>query len=147
MSQVTFTVYTVPQPQGSIRAFVNKVTGTARLTTTNKHLHAYRGDLTMIARRTLADENLQEPMAPKQYPVEMILEFTLPRPKTCPKWRWWPTVTPDLDKLARGVFDSFTGVLYADDAQVVRVSMEKIYGPIPQVRVSARTMTERPEGI
>ena len=46
-----------------------------------------------------------------------------------------PAVRPDLLKLARAVEDALTGVLYADDAQVVIERLEKSYGPQPGVLV------------
>jgi len=39
-----------------------------------------------------------------------------------------PTVAPDADKLARAVLDALTGVLYADDSQVVQLHVFKHYG-------------------
>jgi Holliday junction resolvase RusA-like endonuclease len=37
----------------------------------------------------------------------------------------FPTKPPDIDKLTRLVLDSLTSVLYVDDAQVVRLGVEK----------------------
>jgi Holliday junction resolvase RusA-like endonuclease len=41
--------------------------------------------------------------------------------------RPYPIVPPDIDKLLRGVQDSLTGVVYEDDAQIVRVLAWKVY--------------------
>ena len=38
-----------------------------------------------------------------------------------------PQGPPDIDKLARGIFDSLTGILFRDDSLVVRCLAEKIY--------------------
>lgn len=57
--------------------------------------------------------------------VEMRLTFYLPRPKTVK--RRYPTVKPDIDKLARAVQDALNGIVYRDDAQVVSLSVHKRY--------------------
>jgi Holliday junction resolvase RusA-like endonuclease len=58
--------------------------------------------------------------------VEVSIIFYLPRPKTVQD-RQFPTVTPDVDKLARAVLDSLSGVVYKDDARVIRLSAYKLY--------------------
>jgi Holliday junction resolvase RusA-like endonuclease len=58
--------------------------------------------------------------------VELVILFYLPRPKTVQD-RKFPTVTPDVDKLARAVLDSLSGVVYTDDARVVRLTAYKLY--------------------
>lgn len=63
--------------------------------------------------------------------VELRLVFWLYRPKNAPKSRP-PTAAkkPDVDKLERAIFDSLTGVVYRDDAQVTDVwSRKKVSGP------------------
>jgi crossover junction endodeoxyribonuclease RusA len=79
-------------------------------------------------------------MAAKHVPVEVVLEFTFRKPKGAPKRRTWPVVKPDIDKLIRATLDSLSGILYADDAQVVQVSSDKIYGPADQVHISVRVI-------
>ena len=39
----------------------------------------------------------------------------------------YPTTKPDLLKLARAVEDAMTGIVYVDDSQIVRESLEKLY--------------------
>lgn len=54
------------------------------------------------------------------------LRFLLPRPKTAK--RVWPTVTPDIDKLARAVLDGLTRWQYVeDDSQIVCLEAQKQY--------------------
>jgi Holliday junction resolvase RusA-like endonuclease len=60
--------------------------------------------------------------------------FRLPRPKghygrrgLRPSAPAYPNVMPDLDKLARAILDALTGIVWRDDAQVVRLDVEKIY--------------------
>lgn len=47
--------------------------------------------------------------------------FFLPRPKRTKL----DSPRPDLDKLVRSCLDAMTGVIYADDSQVVRVTASK----------------------
>jgi Holliday junction resolvase RusA-like endonuclease len=64
---------------------------------------------------------------PLDEPVEVSIIFYLPRPKTVQD-RIFPTVTPDIDKLARAVLDSLTDAgIYADDARVIRLTAQKLY--------------------
>ena len=42
---------------------------------------------------------------------------------------------PDLDSTAKAWFDALNGVVYRDDALIVRISPEKRYGPLPLVTV------------
>jgi len=69
------------------------------------------------------------------------LRFLLPRPKahyrtgrhqgqikaSAPRW---PVKRPDVDKLARAVLDGLTGVVVADDAQVVRLDLVKRFADV-----------------
>jgi Holliday junction resolvase RusA-like endonuclease len=41
----------------------------------------------------------------------------------------YPTTRPDSSKLARGTEDALSGVVWGDDAQVVRQQVTKDYGP------------------
>ena len=46
----------------------------------------------------------------------------------------------DIDKLCRGVLDALTGVVFADDAQVVRLTAGKNYGGDSHTHVVARVL-------
>src|SRR3972149_1472008 len=63
--------------------------------------------------------------APAQTPVELEVKFLLSRGKSVR--RPLPSVPPDLDKLARGLLDPLTRVLYEDDAQVTDLVLRKRY--------------------
>lgn len=68
---------------------------------------------------------------PTAQAVIVTLEFRLQRPASAPKRRrTWPigARSGDVDKLARAALDAITGVLVADDAQVVGLSVTKRYG-------------------
>ena len=63
---------------------------------------------------------------PIEGPICIKLRFQMRRPKTVK--RTYPTVAPDADKLLRACCDALTGVAYVDDAQIVRIMVEKVYG-------------------
>lgn len=131
MQAVKFTVLGRPQPQGSIKAFMIK--GRPRLTSTNAKVKPWRQDAGWLAAEAgqkadwlMGDEQIQ--------PVAIFATFTFARPKSAKK-RTNHTVKPDLDKLGRALLDSMTGILYADDSQVIHLSINKRYGSPEQTDV------------
>jgi len=52
-------------------------------------------------------------------PVELVVVFYRPRPKSWPKRRRHITTSPDVSKLLRAVEDALSGIVYVDDAQIV----------------------------
>lgn len=58
--------------------------------------------------------------------VLVTLDFVMPRPKSSPK-TYTPAAVkrPDIDKLARAVLDGVTGIVIADDSQVVSLRASK----------------------
>ena len=46
-----------------------------------------------------------------------------------------PTKKPDLDNVAKAHLDALNGVIYIDDAQIVRLQVSKVYGEHPCVEV------------
>ncbi|MFT4295626.1 MAG: RusA family crossover junction endodeoxyribonuclease [Micropruina sp.] len=61
-------------------------------------------------------------------PVSVDVTFVLPAPKTMPKGRLWPSVKPDVDKLARMLLDALTSShVITDDARVVELTARKCY--------------------
>jgi len=49
-----------------------------------------------------------------------------------------PVVMPDVLKLARGVEDALTGIVWRDDAQIVNEALSKVYGDKPRVEIRVR---------
>lgn len=74
-------------------------------------------------------------------PISLRMSFILPRPKSHLKpngelRRWapeYPAVRPDCSKLVRCAEDALKGIAWSDDAQVVRLSVDKTYGETPGV--------------
>jgi crossover junction endodeoxyribonuclease RusA len=110
----------VPVPQGSMKVINGRV------------LHS-QGSALAVWRSTVAFAAKLAGAKVTDQPVEMVLVFIMPKPKTVK--RLLPTVPPDLDKLIRGVLDALTHVCYADDSQVVSINAHKIYGANPGVEI------------
>jgi Holliday junction resolvase RusA-like endonuclease len=63
---------------------------------------------------------------PLDEPVELIVNFYMPRPTSVK--RPLPSVAPDLDKLVRSVGDALAiAGVYTDDSRIVRISARKLY--------------------
>ena len=44
-----------------------------------------------------------------------------------------PAKKPDCDNIAKIILDSLNGIAYADDKQIISLSVEKYYGDTPKV--------------
>jgi len=117
---ISFEVEGNPVTQGSMKVINGRV------------LHS-RGEALILWRTMIAFAARKAGAFPVPNPVEMTIEFRLPRPKTVK--RELPYVAPDLDKLIRAVLDALTGIAYVDDGQVVSINSSKVYGE-PGVSVS-----------
>jgi len=102
-----------PAPQGSKRHV-----GHGRMVEMSKALGPWR------ERVALAVHGEGWPMMAG--PVWVRLQFVLPRPKSAPKRSTPPAVKrPDLDKLQRAILDALTGIVFADDSQVICIFARK----------------------
>ena len=121
---IAFVVLGIPAPQGSKQAFVRGKR--AVLVEMSKALPRWRAAVTEAARAEHDGPPLDGPLA-------VWITFYLPRPKSVPaRRRPYPTVTPDLDKLARAVLDGITDArLWTDDARVVDLTITKRYQDPP----------------
>lgn len=125
---VTFTVYGVAAPGGSKTTGVTKggrrfVRDSSRRAAPWKQHVAQAAGEAMAGRPTL------------EGPLMLVATFHLPRPKSHygvrglrPSAPAWPTVRPDTTKLLRPLEDALTGIVWRDDAQVVRQVAERRYG-------------------
>lgn len=123
-----FFVSGVPVQQGSKTAFV--VGKRAVVTDSNKaQLKPWRAEVARVAEATWWTQQKLDDA------VQVSAVFVLPRGKTVT--RELPAVTPDLDKLVRALLDGITdaGNVWRDDAQVVRLVTEEVYGAVPGVHV------------
>lgn len=123
---VTIEVHGIPRPQGSKTAYVVKgraVVAEAGNKTSRAAFHSWRDGITHAAQRW-QDEH-HAPVC--DAPARITIVFRLPRPKSAPRKRVWPDTRPDLDKLARAVLDSLTGVLISDDSRVCELVVSKTF--------------------
>jgi Holliday junction resolvase RusA-like endonuclease len=151
---IEFTVYGKPQPAGSKRAFVKG--GRAIVVDDAKGSRPWKQEVTGAAVRAMHDAGLttvsDAPMPGFDGPLVVTFAFYVDRPKghygvrdlkkSAPPY---PIVRPDLLKLARAVEDALTGVVYRDDSQIVRETLEKHYGLPERVEVRVEPVAV-PEG-
>jgi Holliday junction resolvase RusA-like endonuclease len=137
---VELTVIGLPVPQGSLRAMVSPQ-GKAVVPQADQRLLRYRADLRHEGQRSMRERKVTL-MA---WAVSVQVTFVLPRPAThflpinkrrdAPELRpeapVYPMGTPDLDKLCRSVLDALTGIVFADDAQVISLYAAKVYAEEP----------------
>jgi Holliday junction resolvase RusA-like endonuclease len=93
---------------------------------------------------------------PVDEPVALVLEFTMPRPKSHygrrkgvpylkPDAPRWHTGTPDTTKLVRRAEDALSALgLWRDDCLVVEQHATKLYGDRPGVRIQVRQASAAP---
>lgn len=65
------------------------------------------------------------PSLPLEGPLFLVARFILSPPHR-PKWKE-PAVRPDLDNYLKAIKDAANGLLWFDDAQVVKVEARKLY--------------------
>lgn len=143
--RLEFTVYGQPATAGSKRGFHNKTTGRITITDDNPRSRPWKAQVTDAAAQAMNGTALYDE------PLILGLEFYIPRPKghygkrgLRPSAPPSPAVKPDLLKLARAVEDALTGVVYRDDALIVREILDKFYGEPARVQIRVLRMNGRP---
>lgn len=93
------------------------------MTESSKNVGPWRERVALAAHNAMLESGL----AVYGGAVTVTLNFVLTRPKSCPKTRTPPAIkrNGDIDKLARSILDSITGVIVLDDAQVVDLHARK----------------------
>lgn len=84
------------------------------------------------------------PPTPLTGALAVVVVFRLSKPKS--SRRVHPTVRPDIENYVKGLLDSWSGVLWNDDAQVVRLTLTKQYADEPGVDVEVDELPETPKG-
>lgn len=156
---LSFTVYGKPQPAGSKRAFAikrdGKPTGQIAVADANPKAKSWQREVKDAAREALDEVGPDGLLSVG--PLDVSMTFYLARPKghygtgrnaalLKPSAPPFPAVKPDSLKLARGTEDALTGIVWRDDAQVVDLRVQKLYG-LPErcevvVRPAGRPQTE-----
>lgn len=80
---------------------------------------------------------------PLEGPLSVSIRFRMPIPKSATKrakaamasGEVAHTGRPDLDNLAKAIFDGLNGAAFGDDAQIVRTFLSKIYAEQPGVDI------------
>lgn len=79
---------------------------------------------------------------PLMCPLQVTIRIYRPRPASWTKKRWAWDVKPDCSNFAKLIEDACTGIIWSDDAQIVRLIVEKRHRAAPGIRVTAREITE-----
>ncbi|MEA2495595.1 MAG: hypothetical protein QOJ29_3506 [Thermoleophilaceae bacterium] len=122
-----------PAPAGSKRAFQHPRTGRIMVTDASKGSKPWQAEVRAAAAARFNGGGLITT------PVRVEFVFYKPRPAghygtgrnagtlkgSAPPF---PATRPDVLKLARGVEDALTGIVWRDDAQIVSEHLEKRYG-------------------
>ena len=118
---IKFSVDGTPVPQGSMKHI-----GGGRM------IHSRATELATW-RALIANAAKAAGCKPIESPIIITMVFRLKRPKTVK--REYPTVMPDVDKLARAVNDGLSGAAFQDDSQVIRMTASKEYSDTPGVDI------------
>jgi Holliday junction resolvase RusA-like endonuclease len=148
--KIQFFIAGIPQPGGSKRAFKHPSTGRIIVTDDAKHNREWRANVSFFARQHFDAE-------PMRGPLLVCFEFVMPRigahmnskgqlKTSAPKYH---TVRPDATKLTRSTEDALTGILWADDSQVMPFAIKR-YGSKPGCLITVTPLqnqiTEQPQG-
>jgi Holliday junction resolvase RusA-like endonuclease len=131
-----------PAPKGNARAFVNKRTGRAVLSsfgsgTTEKRLRSWDALVREAAYDAVEIRRQRDVTSPLfvDCPLAVGIVFRLSRPAghyakkggLRPTARVAPTTKPDADKLARSTLDALHGTIFDDDSRIVELGVVKTY--------------------
>ncbi len=126
-------VYGLPVAQGRPRAFKTP-TGQVRV---------YDPANARDWKRTVQAQVIShKPPVPVEGPLAVVLRFILRRPRSLPKRELFPARRPDAENLGKAVLDAMEGIIYRDDAQIVRLAIAKDYGPVPGVEIRVERIVD-----
>lgn len=154
MTVLRFTVLGRPQPAGSKRALPIRKggvpTGQIAVIDANPRAKSWQQEVRGEANLALIDTLRPHP-ALLDGPLGLRARFYRARPKSHYRTGGnahllrddapaYPATRPDTTKLLRGLEDAMTGVVYADDAQIVVQDARKLYGTPERVDVDVWTL-------
>jgi crossover junction endodeoxyribonuclease RusA len=119
---ITLWVPGVPKPQGSKRGFALKGGGVA-MVESSKGVKDWRYDIKGFALEAMKGNEMIV-----DQPVYVYITFVMKRAVGLPKSKPTPPAikkTGDIDKLVRAVFDSMSGIVYADDCMITQLFTTK----------------------
>lgn len=89
--------------------------------------------------KLLAKTKIKRPI---ETPIFLKIYFFYEIPKNWTKVKKenakWHTSKPDIDNLVKSVMDSFNGVIYKDDGQVVKIEAQKKYSVKSYVEIEIK---------
>jgi len=136
MAEISFTIPL--QPRGQARARSSVICG---------HAHVYKGKQQVVAEGQLAALVAPHcPPAPWTGAVELCVRAYLPVPSAWSRKKKAAalagelryTKKPDLDNIVKHLKDVLSGMVYADDKQIVSLCADKCYGDPPRWCVNVR---------
>jgi len=103
------------------------------------HKRAYQAKISIIASNAMGGE----PSLAGPIEVTIRAEYVIPKswPKKKKEVAVWKTTKRDANKIIKLCLEAMTKIVYADDAQVVSLSLKKVYGPHARLFVSARELS------
>lgn len=151
---ITFVVFGKAAPAGSKRGFVIRNKSGAivtrkngspvvAITDANPNSREWKNLVTDCARQNYRGDLLRGPL-------RLTLKFFRPRPKghigskghtKAGRAMPHPTSKPDVTKLVRGVEDALTGIVWADDAQIVDQHASKQWGEPARCEITIEELT------
>jgi Holliday junction resolvase RusA-like endonuclease len=142
--ELVVVVYGTAQAAGSKRGFImhrGRPTERVVITDANRNAKSWKDQVAQQAGLAMHGRELL------RGPLEVEFTFYRKRPQghvgargVKPSAPRFPTTKPDVLKLARGVEDAMTGVVYADDAQIVREVLVKEYGEPERCLIVVRSL-------
>lgn len=135
ISELRFTVFGTPVPQGSTRAFIPKGWKRPIITAANAKTKPWRQEISGAALHAMERSGFQ---LIAEGAVILYVSFYFDKPKSTAKRITSKTTKPDLDKLLRSVNDSLTGIAFKDDAQIISCMILKAFGSPARCEISLR---------
>lgn len=143
---ITFFVAGIAKPAGSKRGFFIPSIKRVVITDACKGSKDWKTDV-----KHEAQENYQGPLL--ECPIRLTLTFFVVRPKSHYRTgknskmlrdgaNVYPTSKPDVLKLARGVEDALTSIIWKDDSQIVSEHLFKRYSETPGVMIEITEQTD-----
>jgi Holliday junction resolvase RusA-like endonuclease len=137
-----FFVAGIPKPAGSKRGFYIAKIKRVIITDANLKSKDWKTDVKHEGQKNYSGE-------PLTCPIRLRITFYMPRPKghfrtgqnahllrdSAPMFH---VTKPDALKLARGVEDALTSIIWKDDSQIVDEQLYKCYGPKPGCEIEIR---------
>jgi Holliday junction resolvase RusA-like endonuclease len=137
---MTITFFVPGQPVAKGRPIAGRgFNGRTTLRTPGKTA-AYEGLIALAANAAI--------QAPLQGAIELSLTIGVQIPASVSKKRQAamaegriaPTKKPDLDNVVKALCDGMNGIAYADDAQIVAMTVRKVYATTPGVAVELKVL-------